>query len=289
MASLPSDHLKEGMLCYVKDATVSTHFSIYRNGTWQNWEGQTSGGSVSVLEYDTVQSLENDESIRDIGRICYVKETDDLRWYDGSLWRTFMRIYIQDTEPSDKGGLWIDTSDDHHLNADTVIQNLQEAINVLQARIDRLEYMNKEIDPGDFSNNEVDSNTDDQEEPTDDAVASTEQDDTEIQLQKQTAEYVPNTKANKSKHGTYAEMIANKDNIASSQLLWLTDKHELYIKDPVDMKLYLVGSTTSGGDSGDNNNNNTVDGILTSVINGKTKITGIELVDTSDTSIDYLM
>jgi len=124
MISLPSDHIKEGMLCYVKDATVSTHFYIYQNSVWKIWEGQTSGGSVSVLTYNTLSDLENDSSVRDIGRICYIKETDDLRWYDGSYWKTFSRIYIQDTQPSDKGAIWIDTSEDHLLDSNTVIQNL---------------------------------------------------------------------------------------------------------------------------------------------------------------------
>ena len=51
-------------------------------------------------------------AIKITGQLVYIEEIKDLRYFDGESWKSFTRIYIQPTPPEDKGGIWIDTSDE---------------------------------------------------------------------------------------------------------------------------------------------------------------------------------
>lgn len=86
----------------------------------------------SVISVDTLSDL-NSVQYKVRGTIAYVTETDDLRWYNGSNWYSFTKIYIQNVQPEDTSGIWIDTQEDKKYNTqDTVIQNLLESIAILQ-------------------------------------------------------------------------------------------------------------------------------------------------------------
>ena len=150
------DRLKEGMLCYVKDSPTNDHMYQYGGGLWSLWGGQggsggTGSGSIVV---ETLEDLNNpDYQLK--GQIAFVEELDSLRYYNGTYWESFSKIYIQNTPPDDLGGIWIDTSENkEHSQGNTVIQNLLQTIAVLQAKIEKMEYaFNNHMDFGDFTNN----------------------------------------------------------------------------------------------------------------------------------------
>jgi hypothetical protein len=51
-----------------------------------------------------LSKLESDD-LKIEGQLVFVKEVSDLRYYTGTFWESFSRIYIQSTPPSDKGGI----------------------------------------------------------------------------------------------------------------------------------------------------------------------------------------
>jgi ABC-type glycerol-3-phosphate transport system substrate-binding protein len=105
------DRLKEGMLCYVKEISTRDHMYQYKGGLWTVWEGQGgSGGGTGSIVIDTLEELEHPD-YHLTGLIAFIKELDTLYYYNGDFWESFSRIYIQNTPPDDKGGIWIDTSE----------------------------------------------------------------------------------------------------------------------------------------------------------------------------------
>ena len=155
-AFLSTSKLKEGMLCYVKTVTNAIHMYQYKDGIWNPWFGGGGSGSggASILQVETLAELESDD-LKIAGQLIFVNEINDLRYYTGSFWESFSRIYIQPTEPTDKGGIWIDTSDEKvFLDSNRVIQNLVQVISILQEKMKRIEWaFNSQLDFGDFTNN----------------------------------------------------------------------------------------------------------------------------------------
>jgi hypothetical protein len=100
------------MLCYVKEVPDDTHMFIYR-GQWEIWEGQggSGGGGMSLVVVYDLEELETKTALQMRGQIVYIDTLDDLRFWNGEYWESFRKIYIQSTEPADKGGIWIDTSE----------------------------------------------------------------------------------------------------------------------------------------------------------------------------------
>ena len=291
MNSFDTRKLKEGMLCYVKNA--ASHMYQYTNGAWNAWAG-TGGSGMSVISVAKLSDLNNSD-LQTVGRIVFVEEVDGLRWYDGTVWQSFTRIYIQATPPDDIGGIWIDTTDNGFTQSNNIIQQLLQVISVLQEKINRIQYaFDCEMDFGDFTNNKYyEYNGSPTEEPTygtsetvDNQTQSTL---SNIQLGDSTepTEYnsiVPNCRHLKIKSGTYDQMQAKKSDFLPAELLWCYDKQQLWIKDPKTLKLIQIGSSSGGNPTDD-----TVDGILTSVFNNKTRITGIEFADMNNTSNIYLL
>ncbi len=293
MTSFPTNKIKEGMLCYVKNVSENKHMYQYSSGEWTLWSAQGGSGGTSIQTVDNLSDLDNSD-LKIKGQIVFVNEVSDLRYYDGSNWKSFTRIYIQSTEPTDTGGIWIDTSENkNYLQSNEVIQELLKALNVLQTKVKKIEYaLECQMDSGDFTNNQSDFyDGQDSEEPSyGTSVAEDEAEQTanqNIVLGDSTeptdySDYIPNLKHLCIKAGTYAQLIANKDNFLPKELLWCYDKQALYIKDPKTYKLIQIGSNTSVDDD-------TMDGILTEIINSKTKITGIEFVDINNKNNTYLM
>ena len=291
MEAINTNKLKEGMLCYVKTASNDSHMYQYTNGNWNVWSGGSSEGGLSIVTVATLSDL-NDTTLQTKGRIVFVTETNDLRWYNGTSWLTFTKIYIQSTEPSDTGGIWIDTSEKGYSKSDTVIQELLAAISVLQSKISKIEYaFDCEMDFGDFTNNKYyEYNGSTAVEPdygTSETTDNTTQETLSTSDNTEPTEYqsiVPNCRHLKIKHGTRSVMQSKVDDFLPAELLWCEDYKELWIKDPVTLKLVKIGASSEDPIIDD-----TVDGILTSVINSKTRITGIEFVDMNNTSDIYLL
>lgn len=309
-AFLSTNKLKEGMLCYVKNSPDENHMYQFYNGVWNVWKvqgggGGEGGGGMSLVVVETLQELLDNESLRIKGQIVFVNELNELRFYNGFTWDSFSKIYIQDTPPEDKGGIWIDTSENkEHLTSSTVIQELLQIIHVLQEKVNRLEFaFNNQIDSGDFTNNqfyaydgheqlEPDYGTSEEEDneqqaANKDIVLSDSPEPTEY------GDYLPNAKHICIKSGTYEEMQKNKADFMPKELLWCYDIQALYIKDPKTSKLIKIGSTGGGEDPGPGPDPEIVEGILTEVIgsgsSAKTKIIGIEFADMANKENTFLI
>ena len=298
-AFLATNKLKEGMLCYVKEVEDDLHMYQYVGGTWIIWAGQGGGGGtggMTLKVVDTLADLTN-PNLKITGQIVFVIEVNGIRYYTGSTWDSFSKIYIQNTEPEDKGGIWIDTSTDKvFLDSNGVIQNLLQVVSVLQEEVARLKWaLGSQLDFGDFRNNKY------YEYDNQPAVEPTYGTDPDADLQEQSEnllnnviedvepveakELLPNGTHLCIKSGTYAEMITNQADFLPKELLWCYDKKQLWIKDPATLKLIQIGSSTT--DIPDE----TMEQILTEVIgtggSAKTKIVGIEFADMSDKTLTF--
>lgn len=309
-AFLNTNKLKEGMLCYVKNSPDSNHMYQFYNGVWNVWKvqggGGGGGGGMSIVVVDTLEELLDRDDLRVKGQIVFVNDINEIRYFNGFVWESFSKIYIQDTPPEDKGGIWIDTSENkEHMTSSTVIQNLLKVISVLQDKVQKLEFaFNCQIDSGDFRNNqryaydgmpneEPNYGTSEEEdnatqEANKDVVLADAPEPTEYE------EYLPNAKHICIKSGTYAEMQANKGDFLPKELLWCYDTQTLWIKDPKTYKLIKIGSTGGGGeDPGPGPDPEAMDGILTEVIGSgsgaKTKIIGIEFADMTNKENTFLI
>ena len=124
-----TNKLKEGMLCYVKNSPDSNHMYQFYNGIWNVWKvqggGGSGGGGMSIVVVDTLEELLDRDDLRVKGQIVFVNDINEIRYFNGYLWESFSKIYIQDIPPEDKGGIWIDTSENkEHMTSNTVIQDL---------------------------------------------------------------------------------------------------------------------------------------------------------------------
>ena len=294
---LYTNKLKEGMLCYVKTDITNQHMYQYLNTIWQPWAYSGSGGSggFSIQMVVSLDDLNNPELER-TGQLVFVQEVDSLRYYNGTVWKSFSKIYIQNTPPADTGGIWIDTSEDReYTSASSVIQNLLQIIGVLYEKIDKLEYaFNNQMDFGDFSNNqasEYDGTT-----PLEPVLDASYEEDTAQQSQDlldtvlsdveptQYKTMIPNAKHLCVKSGTEKQMKDHAEDFLPKELLFCYDTGSLYIKHPTTFKLVKIGSSSTDVPDIDD----TMKQILTSTFNGIEKITGIEFADMANTSKTYL-
>lgn len=299
--------IKEGMLCYVKEGVDNQHMFQFINGNWIPWVIQGNGGEdVSIKTIDTLQELE-ELAYEYMGQIVFVNEVNELRYFNGATWASFSKYYVQDTPPTDLGGIWIDTSENkEHLSSNTVIQELLQVINVLEAKVKKLEFaFQSQIDLGNFENNkfrDYDGHT-----AVEPEYGTSEEED--IQTQKEFLENgisteiepieynskLPNAKHLCIKSGTYSEMIKNQEDFLPKELLWCYDRQQLWIKDPKTYKLIQIGSAGIGELPPEEEPTipDYMEGILTEVIgsgeSAKTKITGIEFADMSNKDNSYLI
>src|SRR5574344_2074122 len=95
---------------------------------------------------------------------------------------------------------------------------------------------------------------------------------------------LPNCRHLKIKAGTEANRVKYKDDFVGAELIWCTDTHVLWIKNPTDLKMYVIGS--SGGDD-PGITDEIMNGILQNT--GKTYITGIEFEDITNSKNHYIL
>lgn len=300
-AFLSTNKLKYGMLCFVKEVPDNNHMFIYR-GTWEVWEGQggSGGGGLSLVVVEDLDELNQKTALQMRGQIVYINSLDDLRFWNGQYWESFRKIYIQSTPPDDKGGIWIDTSEDGYQSSSDIIQNMLRVISILQQKVNRLMYMQTEIDPGDFSHNKSTSQDDlPSEEPH---YGTSEEEDDETQQQNSQTELIespeptylndehcPNTYCLKVKSGTQTYMKNHEDDFEERELLWCYDTQTLWIKDPKTYKLIKIGATGGSGSDEPIDIETDMDGIIQETINNYKRITGIEFVDMMNNNNLYVL
>jgi hypothetical protein len=293
-----TSRLKEGMLAFVVD--VKKFYQLLDN-TWKIWQPEA-GASLVLHTVATTSELKG-SSLEVKGQVVYVEDIDGLLYYSGTTWNSFTRIYIQSTAPTDKSGIWIDSTDSGVNESSSVVSDLYRLINILAKKVSQLEYMNQQIQSGGFSNNMYDeygniTGIDPGDEisgitDADKSDGTTEEEDlTEEELLANTlladssepTEYkdtLPNVKHIQIKWGSYQDMIKYKDNFLPAELLFCYNVNELYIKHPKTNQLIKIGATTSGG--GDD----TTDDIMNGIIQSGDYISSISFVDMVDTSKHY--
>lgn len=292
-----SNRLKVGMLCYVKDENLIYQ---YRDQQWKKWivrSGGSGGSGIAII--DDIEDLPDYETE---GQLVFLTPTQQLYYYTNNGWIPLSRIYIQGQEPSDLGGLWVDTSDKGLEESSTTVKSLIQMINILSIKVNKLEYMNQQIQSGKFDNNMYNIyddiiGIDPSEEITgivDENSQSQKWDDDNQVLLKNTLlsdssepeEYkdlLPNTKHIQIKWGKYDDMQKYQDNFLPAELLWCYDRHQLWIKDPFTYKLIQIGTATSGG--GVDIIDDTMNGIIQD--STSTYIEGITFVDMANSNKHY--
>lgn len=284
-----TNKLKEGMLCYSKEILDGNHMFQFIGNDWIPWIVQGGGGGsggAGVKVVDTLAELDNIE-LKHKGQIVFVIETDDLRWFNGAHWKTFNKIYIQPVPPNDTGGIWIDTSDSVGFDSNSMIQSLLQAVSVLQNQVNQMRFaFNSQLDFGDVTNNKLTTEYvgipgTKPEYGTSEEVDNLVQSgflENGISLNTKPTQYdsaIPNAKHLTIKGGTYKLMMENEKYFLPKELIWCTDRKELWIKDPETYKMYKIGSTGTVDPPIDEK----MEGILTELLDGKNKIIGIEFVD----------
>lgn len=295
---LNTNKLKNGMLCYVNQDTEYKMYQ-YKNGVWNPWvvEGGGGGGAAYIKVVDKMEDLDDiDNKIK--GQLVFVNEIKDIRYYDGENWNSFSKIYIQPTEPDDKGGIWIDTSEQReHNSSSTIIQDLLGVISILTEKVNKLEFMVRDqLDFGSFSDNKTNDFLGQEglnpEENRYENATSVEEDNAQqqeninngyIDVEPDSFEYAGHLCI---KSGKYSEMLAHKDEFNAKELLFCYDTNQLWIKHPTTFKLVQIGS---GGDTPQPPIDDDMEGILTELIGGNTKIVGIEMSDMSNKDESYLI
>lgn len=255
-----TDRLKEGMLCFVVESKL---FFQLMGGKWENW---SIGGEMQL---QSVAKAEDLWMFEQRGQVIYVEEYNALRYYDGD-WRSFTQVYIQDTPPNDKGGIWIDTSGGGLSLTNSVTSSLLKIISCLTKRVKALEYREQQIQSGEVSNNMfnlydeivgIDPGSeilDDIDE--DDYEGTTEQEDMDEEFMllntlladSQEPTYykdtLPNVKHIQIKWGSYSSMQQYADCFQPAELIFAHNTNELWIKHPKTLRLVRIGSTVSGPD-----------------------------------------
>ncbi len=99
------------MLCFVVSELQMYQFL---SGTWKTWQPK-SGASLSLMSVSDMDELIG-SSLEIEGQVVFVRDLNALRWYDGYVWQSFSKIYIQATPPDDLNGIWIDISNDKSIN-----------------------------------------------------------------------------------------------------------------------------------------------------------------------------
>ena len=299
-AFLSTTKLKEGMLCYVKNDITNRHMYQYIGSIWIPWVYALGGGNgISIQTVQLLSELDAPD-YKITGQLVFVREVDGLRYYNGSTWNSFSRIYIQSSPPDDKGGIWIDTAEDNKFfTSNRVIQDLLQVISILQTKVSKLEWAFKsQLDFGGFTNNQYyDYDNSPSIEPT---FGTSDSEDTAQQAEDLltgiisdvepigSKDILPNGTHLCLKSGTYEEMMVNKSDFLPKELLWCWDRQQLWIKDPRTLNLVQIGSSSGTGDTTDTQ---LMEQILTEVFGtgsaAKTKIIGIEFADMMNKSLTY--
>ena len=294
---LNTGKVRQGMLAYV---TETNRIYQYQQGIWIPWSGGSGGdGGLSIIKVDNLSDL-NNTALKVTGQLVYVEEVKDLRLYNGVEWVSFSKIYIQPTPPEDKGGIWIDTSDEKtYTSSNGIILNLLQILSILEERVRRIDWaLGNQLDFGDFSNNHY-QEYEDYENPIEPSYGTDTEEDfwrlsdnlLSVVEELEPTQYksiTPTGKHLSIKGGTYADMIKYKDNFLPNELLWCEDRKQLWIKDKRTNNLVIIGSV---GGTTPEPDDDTMEQILTQVVgtgtNTETKIIGIEFGDMANLENTY--
>ena len=204
--------------------------------------------------------------LRSIGLTIGVKQNNSINeyWFNGGIDNEHLvikqassgdtpvqTVYIQDTPPANINSLWVDTSGlGTALEEDEKLAPIIQAIQVIQNYLDTIVHQRDLIiNPGHVSNTFTKSILKEYE-PIDPntgqlaiRVAAVGEN-----LEPETDQYEPNTKAVRGHYGTLKEIQDNFNNFVDYELLIATDVKRLYTKingEPVN----LTGSSSGGGGS----------------------------------------
>lgn len=295
-ALLNSKKVRQGMLAYVIE---TNQIYQYRSGIWNVWNSSSGGGGgegASIIKVPTLEDL-NDPKYQLAGQIVFIDELKDLRYFDGEVWKSFNRIYIQPTPPQDRGAIWIDTSDEkEYTDSNGVIQNLIQVITILQKKVNNLEWaLNTQLDFGNFENNHYNAYNE-HPTPEEPSYGTSEEEDSQALLKTlenvveeiepvEFKDRIPNGTHLCIKSGTYAKMIENEADFLPKELLWVHDRKQLWIKDTLTNKLIQIGS--SGGDTDPDPDPEYMKQIITELVGNEEKIIGINFGDMANKNYDY--
>lgn len=163
-------------------------------------------------------------------------------------WREIIGNEVSNTEPIDKSNLWFDKSsnDLSYSKVNTDVGYILDAIAKLQEIVARHEYaFTHEMNPGGFTNS-ARMDMINAAEPENPLTGESEETPPETDTEEEPTQYTePNVKHICIKAGKYLDMLANKENFVDNELLWCTDKRELYIMS--NGKLINIAATSGGG------------------------------------------
>ena len=54
---------------------------------------------MSIVVVDTLEELLDRDDLRIKGQIVFVNDINEIRYFNGFVWESFSKIYIQDTPP----------------------------------------------------------------------------------------------------------------------------------------------------------------------------------------------
>lgn len=204
--------------------------------------------------------------LRSIGLTIGIKQNNSINeyWFNGGIDNEHLvvkqasggdtpvqTVYIQDTPPANINSLWVDTSGlGTAFEEDEKLAPIIQAIQVIQNYLDTIVHQRDLIiNPGHVSNTFTKSVLKEYE-PIDPntgqlaiRVAAVGEN-----LEPETDQYEPNTKAVRGHYGTLKEIQDNFNNFVDYELLIATDVKRLYTKingEPVN----LTGSSSGGGGS----------------------------------------
>lgn len=162
-------------------------------------------------------------------------------------WREILGNEVSNTEPLNKSNIWYDkgSNDLPYSKLNTDVSYILEAISKLQEIVARHEYaFTHEMNPGGFDNSaRLDMmNSAEPEDPSGEETTPQPEPEPEEEMPDQYTE--PNIKHICIKAGKYLDMVNNKKNFVDNELLWCTDRKELYIMS--NGSLINIGKTGGG-------------------------------------------
>lgn len=219
--NIPSERLKVGMFCYVKQD--NKYYKLEDSGAWG--KANLGGSGISQVEY-----LEDLKDLEDIepGQMVYIKTLDEFRYAkDDGSWGILNNIVVSETEPSTET-LWIDPTGDAEINQVGNLTNVRQSIATLQKQMEKvIQILYYGAIAGDSSigartqlmsaATPINPNQDQEEE----------EESLSTQIEPNHLLYtVPNLSI---KIDTLANFAANYRNLVSGELIWISDKNSLYI------------------------------------------------------------
>lgn len=256
--AIPIERKEGGMLCLVKQDPDKIYLYTWDGSVWAKppFSSISQSGDGKVTIVGSPEDLAKRTELQEGGQIVYIDSTDELLFWSVSnrSWTSFDHVRIQDTPPTDKETLWVDTSglslpDIKNPDLQPVIEAIQAINGYLDTIVRQRDLI---INAGDFSNNfsnymlgkATPINPKPESEEKINIIVSKFTDE----VKPPSELYEPNTKAIVPHYGTQAELEKNFDHLIENELLITTDTNRLYTKrngKPIN----LTGNGGGGGGS----------------------------------------